>query len=195
MFRFSMLAKTISMTIAVFAFASANADDLPESAKAPAEAMAKLGALQGTWKTVTEIAQEDGGWLEQSANIVAIKKSLRGLLLTESEVKRTSGDETSLGLKIDYTFDQYRKVYRVSVVDDGWGIMDIYEGGLEDGALTLTNIRSGTSFPLDDDGEMFFHLAMPVAGDWRVLDINMSTDKGESWRPFYRVTYTREKQH
>ncbi len=193
MFHHRMLAKAILTIITAFAFTAAFAEDLPETAKAPAAAMAKLDALQGEWKAVTEIIQSDGVWQEQSVTLVVIEKSLGGLLLTESEIERISGDATSPQLKIDYTFDQYRKVYRVSVIDSGWGIMDIYEGDLEDGAISLTNIRSGTSFPLEGGGELFFRLNMPVSEDKHVLDINLSADKGETWQPFYRVTYTPAK--
>jgi uncharacterized protein DUF1579 len=195
MFYRHTLAKTIPTIIAAFAFTAALADDVPKTAKAPAAAMAKLDALQGSWKATTQTIQDDGAWQEQSVNLVAIEKSFHGLLLTESETKRVSGDAASPRLKIDYTYDQYRNVYRISIVDNSWGIMDVYEGDFEDGALILTNIRSGTSFPIENGPELFFRMNMPVSGDKRVLDINLTTDEGETWQPFYRVTYTREKLH
>ncbi len=171
--------------------ASAWASELPETAKAPAAAMEKLSALQGAWKTTTEIIDQEGVWNEQAVNHVSIESDFRGLLLTESETERLSGSEESPQLKIDYTYDQYREVYRVSVIDSGWGIMDIYEGALEAGQLTVTNIKSDTSFPLDDGGQLHFRLQIPVTGNKKVVNINLSTDKGVTWRPFYRVTYTR----
>jgi len=180
-------AAAVSLLFAV----SANAQATPENAKAPKAAMAQIDAIKGDWISIVEIVTQSGEWLQQSKNRINIASHLGGLLLTEVELERLEGDETSPVLKVDYTYDQYREHYRLSAIDSGWGIMDIYEGGLEDDALVVTNLRSDTSVPLADGRALHFRLTIPVTGDERVMLIDMSTDAGENWRPFFRVTYQR----
>ncbi len=153
--------------------------------------MRLLDGILGDWRVVTEIITQDGDWTEQSVAMATFEKRLNGLLISEIETERLSWEGQNPALELDITFDQYRDVYRLSVIDDGWGIMDVYEGELEDAVLTVTNLKSGTSYPLENGGELFFKLEIPVSGDERVMNIGMSSDKGETWRPFYRVTYKR----
>ncbi len=173
------------------ASASTNAEEAPETARAPAAAMKLLADMEGDWTTTVKFQTESGEWKMQSVNRVRVASHLDGLLLTEEELERIEGDQTSPRLKVDYTYDQYRNVYRISAVDSGWGIMDIYEGALDDGDLILTNIRADTNFPLDDGGALHFQLRIPVTGDEKIMQVLMSTDRGASWRPFYQIVYTR----
>lgn len=180
---------------AAFAFFSITtpsyADATPETARVPAASMQLLDDMRGDWITTVKIITASGEWKTQSVNRVRITSHLGGLLLTENEVERLEGDPASARLKTDFTYDQYREVYRISAVDSGWGIMDIYEGALEDGELVLTNLRVDTNFPLDEGGALHFQLRIPVMGDERVMQIQMSTDRGANWRPFFLVEYSR----
>ena len=184
---FSIAAAFIVSSATISSFAS----EMPETARVPAAAMTLLDDMRGDWKTTVKIRTDAGEWRIQSVNLVRISSHLNGLLLTEEEIERIEGDQSSPQLKIDLTFDQYRDVYRVSAIDSGWGIMDIYEGTLENGELVLTNLRADTSFPLDDGGALHFQLRIPVAGDEKVMLVNMSSDGGASWRPFFQITYSR----
>jgi len=167
------------------------AEDTPETARVPAAAMQLLDDMRGDWKTTVKIMTASGEWKTQSVNRVRITSHLNGLLLTENEIERLEGDHTSARLKTDFSYDQYREVYRISATDTGWGIMDIYEGTLEDGELVLTNLRADTNFPLDDGGALHFQLRIPVTGDEKVVRIQLSTDRGANWRPFFEVAYSR----
>lgn len=185
--KFSFAAAVAWLLIAAPSYADAPL----ETARIPTAAMQHLDDMRGDWKTTVKIMSESGEWQTQSVNRVRITAHLNGLLLTENELERLEGDHTSARLKTDYTFDQYRDVYRISAIDSGWGIMDVYEGALENGELVLTNLRADTNFPLDDGGALHFQLRIPVAGDERVMQIHMSTDRGANWRPFFRVEYSR----
>ncbi len=181
----------VATLVACAGIASANAEEIPETARAPAAAMELLEDMAGDWKSTVKIVTDTGEWKTQSVNKTRISSHLNGLLLTENEIERIEGDPGSIRLKVDYTFDQYRDVYRISAVDSGWGLMDIYEGSLDDGVLVLTNVRSGTSFPLEDGGTLHFQLRIPVHGDEKEMEVNLSSDGGENWRPFYKISYLR----
>ena len=186
---------TISAAFAFLAIivAPANATNepsaIPDTAKIPFAAMEKLNGLHGEWTATTAIINSEGAWIEQHKDVVKFKPGLGGVLLTEQHVKRLSG--TGFTLKTDFSFDQYRDHYRLTAVGNGWGLMDIYEGEVADDALLVDNLRSGTTFRLDDGREMHFRLTIPLKGDKRVMEIEQSTTAGKRWSPFYRVTYER----
>lgn len=182
-----------SVIVLTFVFSTVisplRAENIPESAKAPAEAMAKLSGMLGEWTVVTEMINPEGDWIEQGVDRVSVKAGLEGLMIAETHQGRVSGE--SLIVETDYSFDQYRNVYRAAALDNTWGLMDIYEGDLSDGALVLTNLRAGTSFVLDDGRDLNFRLTIPVSGDERVMTVDQSIDAGASWTPFFRLTYKR----
>ena len=165
------------------------AEGIPESAKAPAEAMAKLSGMLGEWMLTSEVMTEEGDWATTATDRVSITAGLNNLLFAEHLQERLDGG--GFVIETDFTFDQIRKVYRAAVVDDTWGLMDIYEGELEGETLVMTNMRAGTDFELQDGRRMNFRLSIPVAGDNRVVMIDQSVDSGETWAPFYRLTYKR----
>lgn len=165
------------------------AEDIAATALEPHEEMAKLSNMLGEWTATTEMITPEGEWIEQSVDHVAYRSELTGLLVTEEHIDRISGE--GFILITDLSYDQYRDRYRMSAIGTGWGLMDIYEGELGNDVLDLNNIRAGTSFPLEDGREMFFRLLIPVSGDTRVTEIDMSLDGGETWNPFYRVTHER----
>jgi len=165
------------------------AEDIAETAIEPHGEMAKLANMLGEWTATTEMITPEGDWVQQNVGRVGFRSELGGLLIAEEHLQRISGEGFVLVTALSY--DQYRDTYRLSAIGTGWGLMDIYEGQLENDVLDLNNIRAGTSFPLDDGREMFFRLLIPVSGDTRVSRIDMSLDGGETWNPFYRVTHER----
>ena len=162
---------------------------VPETARAPYEAMQALAGLHGEWRATTELMNAEGDWIEQHQDIVSFSPDLGGVLLTEREISRLSGEGFSL--ITDFSFDQYRKRYRAAVIGTGWGLMDIYEGVVADGVLEMDNLRSGTTFKLDDGRGMHFRLSIPLTGDDRLMTIEQSLTAGEAWSPFYRIRYQR----
>lgn len=183
------IATVISLAQASLSFAYADDDAQQSVSAAPAAALQALSPLLGEWRVTLYRLGEAGEWVEESADDVFFEPSLNGLLLTERMLQRISGE--GFELKTDYMFDQYRDVYRLAVADDTFGLMDIYEGQLEDGALIVTNLKSGTGFPLDAETMMNFRLTIPVASGNRQMTIDQSTDAGATWRPFYRADYAR----
>lgn len=82
------------------------------------------------------------------------------------------------------TYDQYRNVYRAAVIDDTWGIMDVYEGVFDEaGNLVMTNLRSDTFFPLPDGKKMHFRLSWGLADQPKTFRVDSSVDGGSSWQP------------
>lgn len=186
----SVLKKFLSLAAAASVLASvpvAVAQDDPRAE--PRAELNKLEGILGAWNASTFIMEENG-WRRLSEAEVVIERSLKGLLIVEHETGRAEDGEFP-AMKLDISFDQYRDVYRLAVMDDQWGLMDIYEGELAGDALTATNLRADTGFPLGDGRTMYFKLVIPTKGDERVMMIDTSLDGGETWQDFYKVIYTR----
>ncbi|WP_412546798.1 DUF1579 family protein [Maricaulis sp. MIT060901] len=154
------------------------------------EEMSRLASLAGSWVATIEIMQPDGGWETAGEEMVEIRYMLGGLALREDPAEHPVNP---FRLESTIQYDQNRDLYRLAVMDDTWGNMDIYEGEWnEDGALVLTNLRSGTSFENPDGTSLSFRLTTRIDGpNSNVFQIDMTADNGETWRPYQRISRTR----
>lgn len=103
------------------------------------------------------------------------------------------GSPELMGLQSTITYDQFRKIYRVTLLDDTLGLMDVYEGDFDtDTVLSVTNLRSDTHFPIGPNGEaMHFKLRWDLGASPITYELLMTVDGGESWDNFSKMTYTK----
>ena len=157
----------------------------------PRSRVALLNGWKGDWVLSTAYSQDGGStWQNMPENLVTYTSIQKGMAIRE-----TVSDPTIAGFhsELTFSFDQYRNHYRLSLLDDTWGVMDMYEGEIEGDQLVMTNLRSDTSFPIGNGQSLHFKLSAALEGDTRVTDILASTDKGNSWFPYLRFTYMRAK--
>ena len=100
-------------------------------------------------------------------------------------------DGNTIGIEVTFGYDQYRNVYRLYVLDDSFGVPDIYEGTVVGDQLIATNIGLGTSYPLENGGKLEFRFTMDLSGDKREVKIHMTANEGKQWLPMYRYEYER----
>ena len=153
------------------------------------EKMQALKVLEGKWDMQVESTM-DGGKTWQKAPITQVDIHLahKGRLLREIPVNPL---EKGFNMETYLSFDQYRNVYRKAAIDDVWGIMDIYEGAIEDNKLVMTNLKGGTTFPMGNDIWRAFRLTIELTPDNRKMIIDASDDNGETWKPAFVAKYTR----
>ncbi|WP_417460852.1 DUF1579 family protein [Kordiimonas sp.] len=165
------------------------AQDRPKVSEKPYAMMQKLAPLAGEWSMVNEYSPDGGKtWSKAPAAVVSVEFRLKGMLLAE---KPDDLDTPGFKLETDLSYDQYRDVYRKAVVDDTWGIMDVYEGTLEGDKLVMTNLKSGTTFPMGNGVERAFRLTIKIATPKRMMTIDASDDGGTTWMPAYKLTYSK----
>lgn len=159
----------------------------PQSAK-PQAMMQKLAPLAGKWRMTTNVTSDNGStWQPVAEETVVFELRHKGMLLAE---KPMSISADGFNMETYLTFDQYRGVYRKVAIDDSWGVMDTYEGKFEGSQLILTNLKSGTSFPVGNDKWRFFRLNIELpSGDRRSMLIEASDDGGKTWLPAFKVVY------
>ncbi len=156
----------------------------------PAEAMQRLASLAGEFR-VEGIRHTADGPVDLVPTSATVEYTLNDLALVERS-DTDLGREEPVGLMTVFGYDTYREVYRISVIDDTWGVPDIYEGRfVSDGVLIATNLRSDTHFPLEGGGRLHFQLRWDLSGDVKRFDVLMSGDGGASWQPYFETTYTR----
>ncbi len=166
----------------------ATAQARPAVSEKPYSMMQMLATLVGRWELVTEIKQEGGDvWQAMPPHTVDIMFRHKDLLLAE-----IPQDVTTPGFHMEsyIAYDQYRKAFRKAAVDDVWGVMDIYEGNIQDSKLVLTNLKSDTSFPIGEGVWRHFRLTLEITSPKRVMHIDKSDDGGKTWQAAFRSTYT-----
>ncbi len=165
------------------------AASLPETARAPYAALRKLDGMLGVWRVTSEIMSPEGEWTQTSVTRLEYAKTMRGLQLTETHLATLEG--ASMEMEVNYTFDQYQNVYRAFVMDDTFGLGDVYEGDIDGDNIVLTNLRADTHALLPDGRRMHFRLTVPIKGDVRDMRVDQSVDAGATWSPFFRVVFER----
>ena len=178
--------KTLFATaLLVFCATSVNAQDPGQTAR---EQMGLLHNLLGDYELVVYLSEDDGlTWTAGPVQRVSFRMQQNGLLLEEVPTQKA---EQGFHMTTYLTFDQYRKVFRKAAIDDVWGIMDIYHGEIEGGALVLTNLESGTFFPIGDQKWRGFRLTVPLHAGERTMLIEKTDDNGASWQPAFKSVYT-----
>ena len=180
-----------ALTFSTLTFSIQAQENVPEPSKAPLAAMQKLAPMTGVWSAHTEYSADNGAnWQTMARADVEFSYQLKNLVLAEApDDHQSSGFQTATF----FSYDQYRKIYRIAVMDDTWGIMDIYEGDIENDKLVVTNLRSKTFFPIDEKTSRAFRLTIDISGaSARRMEIDKSDDGGKSWQPNFVVSYTKK---
>ncbi len=179
----------IALTLGLSISFSVNAQDVDPGADARSQ-MQRLTVLEGDYSLVVHVSNDGGKtWQAGPAQKVRLRLRHNDLLLEELPVELA---EQGFHMNTYLTFDQYRSVFRKAAIDDVWGVMDIYHGNIVDDTLVLTNLESGTLFPVGPDTWRGFRLSVPLTAGERTMLIEKTDDYGQSWQPAFRSVYTPE---
>ncbi len=164
---------------------------VPDQSKRPHAAMQKLAPMVGTWSLTMEYSPDDGAtWQTAPRSEVEFSYQMKNLVIGERPLNESS---TTFQTASFYSYDQYRNTYRIAVLDDTWGIMDIYEGNIENGVLVATNLKAGTLFPVSESLSRAFRLNIAISDSTeRRMKIEKSDDGGKSWQPNFNLIYTKK---
>jgi len=153
--------------------------------------VALLDNIIGDWSKEEFSYSDDETLKLVSSSKITFEKTLSGFQISGATFDITPTDAMNVGLA--FTYDQYRKVYRMSVVDSIYGLMDIYEGTMnDDNNLMLDNMTSDTSFP-GEGGTMYFRFTLDIKDKNKISYLIESTsNKGEKWSPMLNYVMTRD---
>lgn len=179
--------RILSILLALMSIVGLGSPAQAQSEEAQA-AMARLAPLVGV-SQVTGVRHSPTGTTQLSPSQAEGQMILGGHALREtSQIEQQPGD--IITLQSEFSFDQFRDRYRIAVLDDDFGLMDIYEGRfVSDTLLVATNLRSDTHFPLEDGRAMHFQLRWDFSEPTVHFDVLLTVDGGANWLPFFELEY------
>ena len=154
----------------------------------PRKAMQSLSVMQGEWESTMSISYDMGSsWQSKPSNKVRVDSKLNGMVL---EQRNLTPSHNGWSIIVNTAYDQYRQQYRHIVMDDVWGMMDVYEGNLdEQGNLVVNNLDSETFFPGINNTWLAFRLVIELSECERQTRIQASPNNGETWIPYIRYNF------
>ena len=178
----------LSLTlVTAFIFPASAQEEVPAPSRKPLAAMQKLEQLVGTWEQLSEYSPDNGKtWQKSPPARVEFSFRQKGLMLAEIPLDT---HQPGFHLETFFGYDQYREVYRLVAIDDMWGLVDLYEGNIEDGKLVVTNLNSCTFFPIGPDQWRAFRISLDLHGAERKMVVDKSDDGGKTWQDNFRITY------
>lgn len=154
------------------------------------DGIAALAHMEGTWRVTAYERAADGAWHPGTPTTATIESLLDGNGWAEHVEVR--GPNIGFTLYTVFTYDVFRKVYRSMTLDANEGLMDVYEGALVDGTLTLTNEKAETWFITDSGAALKFKLEYVLTSpDAHTLNVAFAAVNTSAWQPMMRIEYER----
>ena len=155
----------------------------------PSEGMAPLAPLAGEWTVEIETRGSPRAEFTKTQTTSTIRWLVDGNVLEERLTWENQGTPSSI-VRIR-NWDRFRKVYRFVEVDDFAGFLNLQEGTLADGALVVSNEKSGTT--LDAFGQVFHQRdrTFEIGPDGFSVETELSTDGGKTWFVATKYRYRR----
>ncbi len=150
--------------------------------------MDPLRSLAGEWNVAVEEQPQPGAPWSESERTSTIESKMGHGLLEETYM-------TSEGRAVvcQITYDRFKGTYRISIIDDVATQLDIQEGTMEDGRITVSNV--GTGITQTVFGGMMTRNSQiaifDITDDGFKVEEAVSMDGGENWTVNVKKTYTR----
>lgn len=152
--------------------------------------MTWLQGLVGQWSVKVQCRRLPGGpWIESETTAV-IEKRHRGALLAERIIYDSCGFRWDV--EKFFSYDRFRGVFRIIHFDNFASQVDVLEGPLVDGRLTVSNIASGTTWVVYENTYNTREIIYDLDEDSFRIDREISVDGGESWTVDKRFVYSRQ---
>jgi hypothetical protein len=154
----------------------------------PPMGMGPLLPLVGEWKVAVQQRQDPSAPWTDGARESTIEKLLGGAVLQE-RFATTDGNQVLRS----YTYDRFRKRYRVTEVNDNTTFLDISDGELDpSGKLQVSDVASGTTY--EGFGMVFNNRLslFEITPDGFKTEEEVSMDGGKNWFVAGKATYTKK---
>lgn len=151
----------------------------------PPPGMAPVVPMAGKFQVaLSERDNPQAQWAE-SKRESAIQSTMRGALLEE----RFTADGHDVVRTLSY--DRFRKKYRLTEISSETRTMDVEEGELADGKITLSNEQTGTTLVMFGTTIHTRTAIHSIAADGFQIERDVSTDGGKNWFTAAKAVYTR----
>ncbi|SJM96102.1 hypothetical protein CRENPOLYSF1_850012 [Crenothrix polyspora] len=157
--------------------------------------MARLRFMLGEWHVEAHVMDESNQWLSiPLPDETTIVPMLDGACHREEMPVFFDGSVSRLFFS--WSYDNYRKLYRMVSCDDSEGLMAVLEGNFTEGTDTvvINDVHTGSAV-VDEAGLVVFfrQLASSKTSADSFTDIvSESYDGGQTWLPVFRAVHTRK---
>jgi uncharacterized protein DUF1579 len=149
--------------------------------------MEPLLSIVGEWKVVSSTSAHPGAPWRDSERSSTIEKRLGGALL-EEHYRTATGQEVVRS----YTYDRFRKKYRVTEISDQSNYLDVAEGTFEaDGRLVVSNLETGTAVEASGQRVHVRTTVTEIKSDSFRVEKEISSDGGATWTLAGKASYTK----
>lgn len=142
----------------------------------------ELSYLLGKWKAVTKVMTKSGTWKETTTDTVEF-----------SFIKKGNYLKAVMGGQYDYelifSYDQFQGKYRMSSIDQVSGLLDIYEGNLQEGKLVIDNVVKDTYYTIGATNYYNRLTLSKISTSEGLMLIEGSDNRGEKWQPVSQVSF------
>jgi hypothetical protein len=155
----------------------------------PSEGMAPLAPLAGEWRVEIETRPGPRAPFAKTQSTSTIRWLVAGNVLEERLTWENQGIPSSV-VRLR-SWDRFRRSYRFVEVDDFAGYLNVQEGVLADGAVTVSNEKTATT--LDAFGQVFHQRdrTFDIGPDGFSVETELSTDGGKTWFVATKYRYLR----
>ena len=147
----------------------------------------KLDFLIGKWNVKVEVWTRRGTWYELGSTTSDISFESTNLIQEKISYDRTF----NISKVINYTFNESGNNYRISVFNDFSSEIDIYTGNFADSLFVFDDTKISFLDNANQNQENIQYNISNINNDGFVVEIKKSSDKGVTWNPGDRFTYTR----
>ena len=155
----------------------------------PKEQMKSLEFMKGIWDVKVEIMTRRNGWYQIGNTQSKIDYSSINVL------QENINYETYflINKRIDYTYNDGSKKYRIAILDDFSSSLEIFEGEINDTTFIIDNLNVRIGNDNNQSKEFTQYYISKVGSDGFIIEMKNSTDNGVSWISKERYTYSRKK--
>lgn len=181
--------------------AGARATDAPAAAQPEQPPIMKLAgrapemdpfqALVGKWNVTQRFYRPKRGvWETGPGFSMEFRARYDGMYIEADAVLPVSPDQSFRNTMI-LSYDKFRRVYRIAMMDGLVGLMDIFEGVRQGDAVVVDDVRTNTPGP-NMRGELEYvrmTLSFPAAGHFLIA---AQAQRGARWVDMLRYEMTRQ---
>jgi hypothetical protein len=152
------------------------------------DSLENLAYIKGKW-TVTTAFYEEGKLGPVSEPDRAAADTVLGGSFIRIDAPVSFPGGTFL-FEMTLSYDQFHQVYRLAFLDDLNGYMDVYEGTMNEGVLSVNNADTGSNFPDGNGGVVIGKLEFTKTEDGFLVTSYIASQKEGPYSPYMRLTFT-----
>jgi len=150
----------------------------------------KLEFMQGEWDVKVEAWTRRGAWYNLGNTTSSIHFASTNMLQENISYERIY----LISKTVNYTYNESGKNYRISVFNDLSSSLNVYEGEFNDTAFVFDDTKIIFGDANNEGSEHIQYSINKIENDGFIIERKSSTDKGKTWNPKDKFTYTRRKE-